>query len=118
VVHRHLNPRNVIVTPEGVARIVDFGLPRASDEAAPPSDSPRPPLDRLAYAAPEQVSGRRGDGRADLYALGVILYELLTGERPHDSSDLASLSFQIAHTPAPPLTRFNRQVSPASSRWC
>lgn len=112
VVHRHFNPRNVIVTRDGTARIADFGLPRASDDASPPADSPRPPLDRLAYAAPEQVSGRRGDGRADLYALGVVLYEMLTGERPHQSSDLASLSFQIAHTPAPPLHRFNRQISP------
>jgi TolB-like protein/Tfp pilus assembly protein PilF len=113
VVHRHLNPRNVIVTRDGTARIADFGLPRSADDAPPPADSPRPPLDRLAYAAPEQVSGRRGDGRADLYALGVILYQMLTGERPHQSAELASLSFQIAHTPAPPLTRFNRQLSPA-----
>ncbi len=103
----------MIVTPDGTARIADFGLPRSADDAPPPADSPRPPLDRLAYAAPEQVSGRRGDGRADLYALGVILYEMLTGERPHKSAELASLSFQIANTPAPPLTRFNRQLSPA-----
>ena len=111
-VHRHLNPRNVIITSDGTARIADFGLPRSANDAPPPADSPRPPLDRLAYAAPEQVSGRRGDGRADLYALGVILYEMLTSERPHQSSDLESLSFQIANTPAPPLSRFNRQISP------
>lgn len=111
VVHRHLSPRNVIVARDGTPRIADFGLPRASEGSLVPSDSPRPPLDRLAYAAPEQVSGRRGDGRADLYALGVMLFEMLTGERPHHSHDPASLTFQIANTPAPPLHRFNRQIS-------
>jgi len=110
LVHRHLNPRNVIVGPGGWVKLLDFGLPRDYGDDAP---GRAVPLDRLAYAAPEQVQGRRGDARADLYALGVMLYEMLTGERPHSSHDAESLTRQIAQVPAPRPTRFNRQVSPA-----
>jgi len=110
LVHRHLNPRNVMIGPGGWVKLLDFGLPRDFDDD---TGGRAVPLDRLAYAAPEQVQGRRGDARADLYALGVMLYEMLTGERPHSSHDAESLARQIAQVPAPRPTRFNRQVSPA-----
>ena len=113
VMHRFLNPRNVMVRGDGSVVIMDFGLPRSgsgAENAAPPNVTSLP-LDRLAYAAPEQLSGTRGDGRSDLYSLGVMFYEMLTGERPHDSPDAASLAYQITHVPAPPPSRFHRLLS-------
>jgi len=105
LVHGALRPQAVLV--EGAARrirLADFGLAtRAGAEAAPPAAPPLHP-DRLAYAAPEQ--SRRGAGgvdhRSDGYALGVLLYEMLTGRRPFDGTDPLALMHAHAARVAPP----------------
>jgi len=84
VVHRDLKPENVMITPDGTAKILDFGLAREAPEIPPPSGevgatgiSGTP-----AYMAPEQARGGRVDARADVFSLGVVLYEMLSGQRP------------------------------------
>ena len=97
LVHRDLKPENVLVTEAGWPVILDFGL--VSGEAAPqrePQDLPLTqvgaPIGTPRYLAPEQLQGRvRVDGRADLYAVGVMLYEALTGASPHLGDDALSL---------------------------
>jgi serine/threonine-protein kinase len=82
VVHRDLKPDNVLLTPSGEVKLLDFGI--AMDEAARRLTwfGLSPPVGTPDYMAPEQVRGKRGDVRTDVYALGTLFYEMLTGEVP------------------------------------
>ncbi|MDO5611203.1 MAG: protein kinase [Pseudomonadota bacterium] len=86
VVHRDLKPSNILVTPEGEVRLLDFGIAKLLDgNAEDPPDATRTGLRSftLHYAAPEQIRGEPVSTQTDVYSLGVILYQLLSGERPY-----------------------------------
>ena len=103
VVHRDLKPENIMVDADDNIKLIDFGI--ATDMAAR----------RLTYAnftatlgtpnyiSPEQVKGKRGDGRSDIYSMGVILYEMLSGKLPfHGPSPLAAMNDRLLNHPVPP----------------
>ena len=95
LVHRNLKPSNVLVTPDGQARIVDFGTASLDDRTRVTGEET--PGGLLAYRAPEQLRGEPADLRADVWALGAILYEMLTGLRPYPDGPSTS-----AADPVPP----------------
>lgn len=103
VVHRDLKPENVLVRKTGALVLTDFGIARPVEEGSP-TETAGIPIGTPAYMAPEQVEARRDlDGRADLYALGVVLYELLTGELPFDGhTALAVASARLVKPPPDP----------------
>ena len=112
VVHRDLKPENLLITPDGKLELVDFGIAllrgarrltfsRLSSEVGTPD-----------YMAPEQVQGERGDARTDVYALGIILYEMLTGEVPFQGDSPLAVMSQRVTTPAPLVGSVRRDVPP------
>jgi serine/threonine protein kinase len=98
VVHRDVKPSNVLLPPDGGVKLADMGIARLlSPEALTATLSLR---GTVRYISPEQVRGDRVDNRADLYSLGCVLFEMLTGRTPFEG-DLAALSYAHMHTPAP-----------------
>ena len=106
VVHRDLKPANVLCARSGRVVLTDFGIARAlADDGASAKVKTAGIVGTPAYMAPEQVSGGVADARADLYALGVVLYELVTGELPFDGdSPMAAAVARLLRDPEDPRT--------------
>lgn len=109
VIHCDMKPGNVLLGDHGEAKIVDFGVARNTATAG---EFAQTVAGTAGYIAPEQIEGRPLDGRADVYSLAAMLYEMLAGRPPHSGS-LTAIAAQRLNAPAPPLSRFNNTVPPA-----
>jgi len=110
VIHRDVKPSNVLLPPDGGVKLADMGIARLlSPEALTATLSVR---GTALYISPEQVRGDRVDHRADLYSLGCVLFEMLTGRTPFEG-DLAALSYAHTHTPAPRVRSIDPSVPAA-----
>src|SRR5205807_3713256 len=101
IVHRDVTPSNVIVSFDGVAKVLDFGIAKAVAKKGRTEVGVI--KGKIPYMSPEQVQGEALDARSDLFSLGTMLYELTTGHKPFDGEGPADLSMKILHdTPKPP----------------
>ncbi|CAN5679567.1 hypothetical protein BH11PSE8_BH11PSE8_48180 [soil metagenome] len=98
VVHRDIKPANVMIDlASATVKVTDFGIARIADASRTRTGMV---LGTPSFMSPEQMAGSRVDGRSDLYSLGVMLFQLLTGALPHQSESMAKLMYQIANVPA------------------
>jgi len=104
VIHRDMKPENVLVTPEGYAKVMDFGIAFIAGARRVTYGSLSTQVGTPDYMAPEQIKGQRGDHRTDIYALGMMLYEMVTGEMPYDGDNPLAIMSQHVTEPAPALS--------------
>ncbi|MGI5513475.1 serine/threonine-protein kinase [Streptomyces sp. CA-106131] len=103
VVHRDLKPANLLMSPDGTVKVVDFGIARTAATARAGLTAVATVVGTSAYMAPEQATGAPVDARADLYALGCILHEMLTGKPPFAGENPMAVLYQHLHQPPRPL---------------
>jgi serine/threonine-protein kinase len=112
VVHRDLKPENVMVDDADRIKLIDFGIAKKEDARRLTFVEVSKTLGTPDYISPEQVKGQRGDQRSDIYSLGAMLYEMLTGDPPYTGSNpLAVMNERLLHDPEP-VRKLRREVSP------
>lgn len=105
VIHRDIKPANIMYEPEsGLLKVADFGIARISDASRTRTGMV---LGTPSYMSPEQLGGRKIDGRADLYALGVTFYQLLCGHLPFEGGSMTELMYKIANDPPANILEYN-----------
>jgi eukaryotic-like serine/threonine-protein kinase len=112
IVHRDLKPANVLINQEGLLKIVDFGVAAAQREGDTQLTKTGYVIGSPKYMAPEQILGKKVDERADIYAVGVILYEMLTGVPPYSRGDHMSVMYQHVQGKARPAQEVNPNLPP------
>ncbi|MGZ4627255.1 MAG: PASTA domain-containing protein [Kineosporiaceae bacterium] len=102
IVHRDVKPENVLLADDGRVKVADFGLARAVSGHTSHTSSTGVLMGTVAYLSPEQVERGVADPRSDVYAAGILLYEMLTGEKPFDGETAIQVAFQHVHDDVPP----------------
>ena len=113
VVHRDLKPENIMILADGKVKLMDFGIALDATQRKVTWAGLSQTMGTPDYMAPEQIKGLRGDARTDIYSLGTILYEMLTGEVPFSGDNVyAAMRAKVREDPTPP-RRLRHEISPA-----
>jgi serine/threonine-protein kinase len=115
IVHRDVKPENIMLTPEGVAKVTDFGVARAYADGR--STQTGTVVGTVQYVAPEQVQGDPADPRTDLYSVGIVAYELLTGRVPFDGETQMAIAYRHLRDRVPPPSARNPRTPRGIDGW-
>jgi serine/threonine-protein kinase len=110
IVHRDIKPANLMILKNGAIKVTDFGIARITDQSKTATGTV---LGTPSYMSPEQLAGKKVDGRSDIFSLGVCLYELLTGEKPFTGDSVATLVTSIVNTPHRPIQQLDAKIPEA-----
>lgn len=108
IVHRDISPQNVLLSWDGEVKVIDFGIAKATEKSG--KTRPGTLKGKFAYMSPEQIRGVDLDGRADIFAIGIVLYELATGERGFSADSEFSLLEMVRNVEIRPPTIVNREI--------
>ena len=111
IVHRDLKPQNILLTPDGTAKVTDFGIAVAFAEASLTQTNSM--LGSVHYLSPEQARGSKATVQSDIYAMGIIFYEMLTGHIPYDGDSAVTIALQHFQKPLPSVIAENPSVPQA-----
>ncbi|WP_346742995.1 Stk1 family PASTA domain-containing Ser/Thr kinase [uncultured Streptococcus sp.] len=111
IVHRDLKPQNILLTPDGTAKVTDFGIAVAFAETSLTQTNSM--LGSVHYLSPEQARGSKATVQSDIYAMGIIFYEMLTGHIPYDGDSAVTIALQHFQKPLPSVIAENPSVSQA-----
>lgn len=123
IIHRDIKPENLMVRRDGYVKVLDFGLARMARPSMPAADPQAAALSKhntaagavmgtASYMSPEQTRGYKVDARTDIFSLGIVLYEMLTGCPPFDGATVSDVLAAILHSDPPPLTHFTAGLPP------
>jgi serine/threonine-protein kinase len=109
VIHRDIKPANVMITKDGIVKVMDFGIAKMASSSKTQTNIV---LGTPTYMSPEQIAGKKVDGRTDIFSLGVMLFELLTGQLPFTADNLSAMLFSITHHPHPAIQTMRPDLPP------
>ena len=111
VVHRDIKPENIMIRKDGIAQIMDFGLAKLKGVSRLTKEGST--VGTAGYMSPEQVQGQDADHRSDIFSLGVLLYEMFTGQLPFKGVHETAIAYEIVNVDAPPMAAAKPEIDPA-----
>ncbi|AKK04405.1 serine/threonine protein kinase [Corynebacterium mustelae] len=115
IIHRDIKPANVMITNTGVVKIMDFGIARALNDATSAMTQTSAVIGTAQYLSPEQARGKPVDGRSDIYALGCVMYDIITGRPPFDGDTPFAVAYQHVQEDATPPSEFIPDLTPTAA---
>ena len=116
IVHRDVKPHNILMTEDGIAKITDFGIAKAVTNTTIVDSGKDNVMGSVHYFSPEQAKGANVDEKSDIYSLGIVLYEMLTGKVPFDGDNPVTIALMQINEPITPPSVFNHNVPPGLER--